>query len=73
MNLQPFQLPLNPNDFSTALQSGHGRALLHVLEHGCKGVEDLILALKERVVVAPLLPSHRHESEYVLPYVARPC
>lgn len=36
-------VPLNRDAFSSAIRKGQGRALMHVLEHGIDGVDDLIL------------------------------
>lgn len=38
-----FTLPLDREAFRLALQSGQGRALMHVREHGAAGIEDLIV------------------------------
>lgn len=41
---------LNSSEFSKALREGRGKALMHVMEHGLGGVEDLVLTacLKEQ-------------------------
>jgi hypothetical protein len=38
-----FKLPLTREQMRSAVAKGHGRAILHVAEHGTEGMEDLIL------------------------------
>lgn len=39
----PFTLPLTREQFRSALHKGQGRALMHFVQHGASGFEDLII------------------------------
>lgn len=39
----PFKLPLDRAAFADALRKGHGRAMMHVREHGAAGLDDFIV------------------------------